>query len=155
MRIIDDARNARVDTAQGRDEITHIDVMRPVIQREPLVGRGHVFPDFAVRNDAPEHAFPGVAVTIDEARDEDSVRSIDYLAGSLEIGTYGGDLLSLDEYVGFDEIANLRIHADNGSTLQYQTTIGIARSPRVALDDLRFLVLPRGHCGRGQAGAHL
>ena len=50
-------------------EIADIDVVRPVVARESVVRRRHVFADGAVRNNAPELTLPRVPVRIDESRE--------------------------------------------------------------------------------------
>src|SRR5205823_14494833 len=107
-------------------------------------------------DDPPKYAFPRVAVTVDESRNQDGIRCIDHLARYGEIGADRGDLLSLNQHVSFDEITDLRIHADNGSTLKQDAAIGIAISARVTFDDCRFFGLTqRRRHGPGEGGADL
>ena len=85
------------------------------MEREPLVRRRHILADIAIRNDPAEHAFPRMTMAVHKAGDDDRIRGIDHLAARLEIGANRCDLLTLNQHVAFDEIADARVHADDRS----------------------------------------
>ena len=54
MRVIDDTGDSGIDTAKRGYQVAHVHIVRAVMEREALMGRGHVLSDIAIRNDAPE-----------------------------------------------------------------------------------------------------
>src|SRR5215831_10514496 len=111
--------------------------MWPVMKRESLMSRRHVLCNIAVRNDATKHSLPGVTVTVDESWNHDRIRCIDDLACRLEIRPYSCDLLSLNQQITLDQIADLRVHAEDCSALQQNSTVRVRT--RGSLHNLGFL----------------
>jgi len=54
VRVIDDTGDSGIDTAKRGDQVAHVHIVRAVMEREALMGRGHVLSDIAIRKDAPE-----------------------------------------------------------------------------------------------------
>jgi hypothetical protein len=106
--------------------------------------RGRVLHNIAVGNNAPQNAFLGVPVAVHEPRNEDHIRSIDYIARSRETGRNRRDLFPLDQQVALHEVSNLRIHADNGAALQQNFVIGIRIPARDPIHDFGIFGLRKG-----------
>ena len=109
MRIVDHAGDAGIDAAERGDEIAGIHVVGPIGLGEGLMRRGGVgVQGRGIGVDAAELAFPGMAMAIDEAGDEDRVRTVDHLrAGRFEVAADGDDLLALDQQIALGDVAEL------------------------------------------------
>jgi hypothetical protein len=68
--VVDHASDTGVNATERGDQIADIHVARTVIWREALMCGCRVFCDIAVGNDTAEHAFPGMAVAVDETGDQ-------------------------------------------------------------------------------------
>ena len=61
-----------------------------------------------------------MTVSVHESRDKDRVRGVDHLGlrWCLQIGRDPHDLFALNQNISLHKVAHLRIHRDDGSTLQ-------------------------------------
>src|SRR5262245_26373851 len=100
--------------------------MGTIILREALMRGCGVLGDIAVGNDAAQHTFPGMAVAVDKAWDQDGVRGIDNSrrrAGRLHARRDSRDFLALDQDVALGEIAYFRVHADDRSAFKQDAAV--------------------------------
>ncbi len=80
-------------------------------------GREMVVAKLDIGNDPAQLTFPGVAMTVHEARDEDRVRCVDDLRPGwrLDVRPHSRNLLPVNQHVTFREVTGLGIHADDGT----------------------------------------
>jgi hypothetical protein len=125
VRVVDHARDAGVDASERGNEIADVDVVRAVVARKPLVGRGHVGPNCPIRNDAPQLPFPGMTMGVHESRDDDGVGGVNHLCLSWwpDFRRHAHDLLSFDQDIAFDEVADRGIEADDRAALQQEALV--------------------------------
>ena len=87
-----------------------IDVVRPVVRRELVEDRAEVRDQRVVRRAGPDRRLPGVAVGVDEARDDDVARPRRSTSASAarEVPADRRDLVALDQDVGARQLADAR-----------------------------------------------
>jgi hypothetical protein len=124
VRIVDKAGDAGVDAAERGDQVAGIHILGRIERREALVRGGHVFADRgAVRNDGAQLAFPGMAMAIDHARNEDRTGGIDHddiavLRSGAKVAADGRNRLAGHEDVARGEIADGGIGGEDGAALE-------------------------------------
>ena len=84
--------------------------------REPPMGLRHVVAQIGVRQEPAHRGKPCMAMRIDEARNDDLVGRVDYHRITCSDGRCDRDhALTFDQDVAFQQVADLRIHADDGA----------------------------------------
>ena len=122
--VVDNAGDAGIEAADRGGEIADVHVLRLVERRKPAVGGAHVVADgCTVGNDAAKLSFPGVAMAIDHARDDDPVSGLDDNriaagGGRAQVRRDGGDLFSFDQNIATHEVADRCVHRDDGRALE-------------------------------------
>ena len=71
VRPVDERRDARVDALERAPLVRGVDVLGPVLGRELVEDRAEVGDQRVVRRAGPDRRLPGVAMGVDEARDDD------------------------------------------------------------------------------------
>ncbi len=132
VRIVDHAGDAGFDAADRGQVIAGVVILRPVGLGEGEVRRiGIVGKRRRVRVDEAQRRFPGMAVTIHKAGHQNGVAPIDHLGiGGGDIRCDGGDLLAFDQQIAFRQVADPRVHADDGGTLDENAVARIERRLR-------------------------
>ena len=134
MQVVDDAGDAGVDATERGHQVSDVHVVRPIERCKALVSSRHVIPDQAVGNDLTERCGPGVAVTVDESRDDDRARGINDLRPGRwpELTAHLNDVFPLDMEVAPNEVAECGVHRNDGSAAQKNVVIRIDGRPRRA-----------------------
>ena len=79
VRPVDERRDARVDALERAPQVGGVDVVGPVVRRELVEDVPEVGDQRVVRGARPDRRLPGVAVGVDEARDDDVAVGVDDL----------------------------------------------------------------------------
>ena len=133
--IVGDRRDAAVESAQHRDQVSDVDVFRTVRGTKRLMHEREVLAcriSGLQRHDSGELPLPRVEVRVDEAGDEHAACGIDHngVAGrGTQVGADLGDARPLDQQVAFGEIADLLIDAQNRAPSDQNASIGILVRP--------------------------
>ena len=77
VRPVDERRDARVDALERAPQVGGVDVVRPIVRRELVEDGPEVGDQREVGRAGPDRRLPGVAVGVDEARDDDVAGRID------------------------------------------------------------------------------
>jgi hypothetical protein len=120
MRIVDYAGNACVNAADGRQVVGDIVVLRTVRLGKRKMGRvAIVGKRRRIGIDAAQLGFPGMPVAVDKPGHNYRILRVDHLrARGIQLRGDGSDFLAFDQQVPSYEIADLRVHADDGAALQ-------------------------------------
>ena len=127
LRHVDDAGRAHFDHAERGGQHSDIGIVRGVGGRELADDVAVVVRiDAAVRQDVAQYALIGMAVRVDEARDDDPVRRIDDCRGvgrDRDVGPDLADLTVLDQHVGLCEVADLPIEGEDHAAFQQDSAL--------------------------------
>ena len=146
LRDVEDGRHAAVELAQRSEQLADVDVLWPVDGREleenvliivDLAVRRAVLDEDAVGEKTAQRGLELVMMRIDEAGHHDAPGRVDHLrVASVDVGTDGGDLLTVDEYVGLRVVADLRVDRHDRAAADQVSPAGFA-APRGHLAGLR------------------
>ena len=154
LRDVDYPRRAHVDHAERGDQHADICVLGRIGWRDlgddvtVVVGI-----DTTSRQDVAQNALIGMAVGVDEARDDDSVRGIDsHHVGGCDIGSDLTNLAGLDQHVGVGEMADRRVHGQHQAALEQDAALR-SQAGKLGIGALPALRRCRGgqSCAGGQA----
>ena len=125
VRPVEHAGDARVDRAEGAEEVARIGILRRVDGAERLLHHVDVVAERSVGQNVAQDALPHVAVGIDEARHHDGVRGVDHLGiGGADVRPHRRDLAAFHQHVGLLEVADRLVAREHAAALDEDRTAG-------------------------------
>jgi hypothetical protein len=129
MRVVDQTGYARIDAADRGQIVANIHVFRPVrLGKRKMRGVRIIGKRWRIGVDAAELPLPGMAMSVDEARDNNGVMRFDHLGvRGFKVRSDSRDGFALNQNVTSDQVADLVVHADNGAAAQQDSVFRINR----------------------------
>ena len=143
---VQERRDPRVDSAECREQVADVRVLRPERRRQLVQDERDVAGpalERDVRADVPQEPLPDVTVGVDEPGHDDHPRRVDRLGvRGHEVGTDLDDRAAVDQDVRGREVADVPIHREYGPGAEQDPSRrrhGEVDARRVHLGDLGHL----------------
>jgi hypothetical protein len=129
VRPVDQRGDAGVEALQGPRQVAGVDVVRLVERREGVQDLDEVVVQRRVGRAAADGGLPRVPVAVDEAGDQDLPGAVDDVGIGVDGGFDRRDLAVLDQHVAGVEVADLRVHREDGPSSQQGLAHGACPFP--------------------------
>ena len=147
VRPVQQSGDAGVDALERTPQVAGIDVLGPVVGRERVQDSREVLAQSVIGGTAADRRLPGVAMSVDEAWDDDVARGLEYLGAlGAQVEAYCGNPVFLDENVGTGHVAQGAVHREDepstdqdplrhGVLLAFLEVLGRTSGPTLARRD--------------------